>query len=197
MNQVWEIFTNHICEALDAFGLQVHAFVLMSNHYHMLATAAGADVDKVMCRLLKGISDEINFRAGRINHVFGGPYKWTLIKSWFQYHHVFRYVYQNPLRAGLCKSPRDYSFSTLENWLSFGILGIPLTSHRFEAPAIRHIRQQGYEDWPSWLNEPYDNEHLDGLRRAIYHREFVFLPHRLTHRIPPLFEFDEEPDVTK
>lgn len=77
----------------------------MSNHYHLLATVGGESIDKVMCALLKGISDDINRRAGRINQVFGGPYKWSIIEHWFGYHHALRYVYQN--RCGLIYAKRS------------------------------------------------------------------------------------------
>lgn len=187
LSEVWAVFLRHLRVAVVEHGFLVHAFVLMSNHYHLLGTATGLSVDRVMCRLLKGISDEVNRRAGRTNHTFGGPYRWTLIEDWFHYHHAFRYVYQNPLRAGLCTDVSQYPFSTLGGLVGTREPGVPITSHPFERLALKQIRRNGKSDWIPWLNEPYDAAHVDGLRRALSRRKFRFCLGRGSRKLPRQF----------
>ena len=184
LDEVWRIFSRHLRQATDEYGLLIHAFVLMSNHYHMVASSTFRPIDEVMCRLLKGVSDEINYRAGRINHVFGGPYKWTLLKNWFQYQHVVRYVYQNPVRAGMTRSTRSYPFSSLHSVIPGKQAAIPVTSHRFD----RFSLTSG--DWFQWVDETYDDEHRGALRRALFRREFEFCRGGLFRRIPPQFSLE-------
>ncbi len=185
LDQVWRIFSRHLSKAVDEMGLRVHAFVLMSNHYHLVASVTSHSVDQVMCRLLKGISDEINLRADRTNHVFGGPYKWTLIENGFQYHHVIRYGYQNPVRANLCQSPREYQFSSLRGLFGGSRPSIPLVCHPFDEASL------GGLDWFSWLDEVYDAEHVECLRRALSRRKFAFGVARKPRRIAPQFALDD------
>lgn len=94
----------------------IHAFVLMSNHYHLLvSTHEDYPLSCVMQVLQKSISRKINREAKRINHVFGGPYKASLIVNADYYAKVFRYLAQNPLRAKMCRRTEDYPFSTFSN----------------------------------------------------------------------------------
>jgi hypothetical protein len=162
----------------------------MANHYHAIGWTEGEPLDRVMAWLLKRVSDEINQRARRINHVFGGPYRWTLIEHSFHYAHALRYVVQNPLRAGCSKSVEAYRFSTMYG-LTHGLAELPVTSHPFESGAYRFATRQGFSDWSPWLNEAYDDEHRAGLRRALHRRRFAFYPDRRTRRLPEQFR-DEE-----
>ncbi len=189
--EVWNVFVGQLNWVIEKWGLQVHAFVLMSNHYHILASAPAIGIDAVMCRLLKGVSDEINSRADRINHVFGGPYKWTLIDNWFQYHHVFRYIYQNPVRQGIVTRVSDYRFSTAGGFLLDRPYEVHLSSHPFEKSLSLNLARKGIYRWCDWLDEPYDAEHVEVLRKALYRRKFVFGRVRRTREIPIQFREDE------
>ena len=185
--EVWEILVKLIGETTISLGLRVHAFVLMSNHYHLLATTSDPEnsVDRVMCRLLKKASDQINHRANRINHVFGGPYKWSLIRTPHHYEHVLRYVYQNPVRSKICRFVEEYPFSTL-SYEGKGENILQVSRHIFESD-LHHKLNQKSINFLDWLNEEYDEEHVEAMRRALYRREFKFLPHRLTKKLPHQF----------
>jgi len=113
--QVWQIFTETLNDLSLTHGLRVHAFVLMSNHYHLIATASKFDLGAVMQQLQQRVSRKINKAAGRINHVFGGPYKGSLISTPGHYKIVLKYVYRNPVAADMCRGVEDYRFSSLNS----------------------------------------------------------------------------------
>lgn len=184
LKEVWKIFTAHLQKAVETRGLQIHAFVLMPNHYHLLASALGESIDRIMCTLLKGVSDDINRRANRINHVFGGPYKWSLIGSWFSYHHVYRYIYQNPLRARLAERAELYPYTTARQTLLLNPGIIPTAPHPFEANTYLYLTRRGYDGWQDWVNDPYDEEHVEALRRSLYRRKFKLCKNRVTRALP-------------
>jgi putative transposase len=183
MQRVWEIFNYHLRTVSLETGLLVHAFVLMSNHYHMLVTTPNANLDYVMMLFQKRVSDSINQAAGRINHVFGGPYKWTLIETWFHYGQAYRYVLQNPLRAKLCSKFDEYPFSTLSRINVTTMKGPALSSSLFQGPATRHIERQGWI-WEEWLNHLLEETEVRVLRKALYRRKFKICPDRISHKIP-------------
>lgn len=114
--EIWTIIITLLNEASIKYSFQVHAFVLMNNHYHLVASADEENnLSKVMCWLQTSISKAINNRTQRINHVFGGTYKASLITSSEHFSNILKYVYRNPVKAGICDSVWDYKFSTLNN----------------------------------------------------------------------------------
>jgi putative transposase len=110
MSTCWDIFLRHLAKTREKYFIQIHAFTLMNNHFHWLASTPEENLDEAMRYFMTLTSSEIAKMTGRINHVYGGRYKWSLITNPVHYANVYRYVYQNPLRAGICKSIVDYKF---------------------------------------------------------------------------------------
>src|SRR5690606_22174225 len=99
---LWEIFISELNSHKEKFGIRIHAFVLMDNHYHLLLSTRGEFyLGEVMQSLQRSIARKINSEAQRINHVFGGAYKGCLINNPIYYAHVVKYIYRNPIKAGL------------------------------------------------------------------------------------------------
>jgi hypothetical protein len=106
----------------------------MSNHFHMIASTPESNLDAAMNYFLREVSRAVNLETGRKNHVFGGPYKWSLIDTPTYYGHALQYAYMNPVRAGLCTWPEEYNFSTMAAVLGSTPLLFPLAraQHEFQ-----------------------------------------------------------------
>lgn len=161
LEDVWTIFCGLLGYLTVIHNLKIHGFVLMSNHFHLLATTPNANLDEVMQILMREASRKINDIAGRINHVFGGPYKWCIIRNDNHYMQAYRYIYQNPIRAGLCQKVEEYRFSTIHYLANKKALPFP----------IYPLQNAGLNEW---LNHTLDNEENDCMRRALRRREFKF-----------------------
>lgn len=111
---VWRYLKKHLSTGSKIFEVEVEAFVLMSNHYHLLITTPKANIDLFMQHLNKNLSKSISRQADRINRIFGASYRWNLIQKESYYMNVLRYIYQNPLRAGLVSRCEEYQFSNLK-----------------------------------------------------------------------------------
>ncbi len=112
----WELFIESLKEVSVKYHLQIHAFVLMDNHYHLIVTASEEfNIGSVMCWFQSSVSRKINRISGRTNHVFGGPYRATLIAEPIYYYHAIRYVYQNPVAASMSEDPYLYKYSSLNS----------------------------------------------------------------------------------
>ena len=105
----------------------MHAFVLMSNHYHLLAAFPGHTRGETMCWFQTSLAKNINIRSDRINHLWGSRYHGSLITSPNYFQYALKYIYNNPVKAGLCKKPWDYEFSTLRGELGLQHLDVPLS----------------------------------------------------------------------
>lgn len=110
---VWSICLRAFRRAVKIHHVKLQAFVLMSNHYHMMIWTPDSNLDKFMFEFNRYLSFEIRDATGRINRIFGDRYKWTLIDSESYYNSVLRYIYQNPLKARVVEKCEDYPFSTL------------------------------------------------------------------------------------
>lgn len=113
MEQVWEIFYRNLNYSYEKFNVQSLCFVLMSNHYHLFLRTPDANIDKVMQNFNQRLSLDIRKRSGRINHILGGRYKWSLIKSQNYYQSIYRYIYQNPLRANISNDIQTYKYHSM------------------------------------------------------------------------------------
>jgi putative transposase len=69
---------------------------------------------------------KIQDESGVINQIFGGRYKWCLIQSQQYLSNCYRYVYQNPVRAGIVRRCEEYPFSTIQNTLGRSAFAIPV-----------------------------------------------------------------------
>jgi len=156
---VWDIMIYHLRQEVEDHKLAIHAFVLMSNHFHLLCHTPKGNLDQIMHRFLRSTSMHINSKRNSINHLWGGRYKWSLIESQNHYYQVYRYVYQNPVRAGLCKKVEDYPYSTLKTQT------LPL--HSFIPMAFG-----GNEGELHWLNRPFEDKYNQLIKMGLKKYKF-------------------------
>jgi putative transposase len=179
IDQVWDIFARYLYFITLAFGVRVHSFVLMNNHFHMLITTPNANLDKAMGYLLREVSKAIGSESGNINQVFGGPYHWSLIKNHLYYHHAYKYVYRNPVEAGLCPSVESYTFSTIRGLLGKAHLPFPAFDN------LGLITDPGKQ--LQWLNAPYPFENFwQDIETALSFAECEFHTQRGSEKPSPL-----------
>lgn len=166
MPVVWRIFSDYLHFISHAYNIQIHSFVLMSNHFHMLIVTPNSNVDEAMNYLMREVSRAIGKEAGRINQIFGGPYHWTLIKNSLYYQHAYKYIYRNPVHAGICEKVEEYPFSSLR-----GLLGI----QHLIVPVVDNMNLiQDTDRQLNWLNRVYSDENRLAIKTALKHREFSF-----------------------
>lgn len=96
-------------------NVSIHAYVLMDNHVHLLATPAAASG---VSRLLQGLGATyvraFNDRHARTGTLWEGRFHACFVDSDTHLWNCHRYIELNPVRAGICGRPDDY------RWSSFG-----------------------------------------------------------------------------
>jgi len=112
--EVWSVFVERLNHLKKEMGLKTHAFVLMSNHYHLIASVDPLyDLDHAVQRLQGWVSLELNNFLRKSFYVFEEPSKSSLITTPTYYKRALKYVYRNPVEAGICERVDDYKYSTL------------------------------------------------------------------------------------
>lgn len=116
-------------EACRDHGCQLHAYVLMTNHVHLLLTPMGAEsISRMVQQLGRKYVPYINKRYERTGTLWEGRHKGSIIDSSSYALHCYRYIEQNPVRAGMVTSPGAYEWSSYR-WHASGqgrgLVGLP------------------------------------------------------------------------
>lgn len=94
-------------------GCRVHAYVLMTNHVHLLVTpSALGQISRVMQSLGRRYVRYINDRYRRTGTLWEGRYKSCLVDSESYLLRCYRYIELNPVRARMVIDPGDYHWSS-------------------------------------------------------------------------------------
>ena len=163
MNTVWDICLNAFSKAYHKHPVDLQAFILMSNHYHMLVWTPKFNLDLFMFEFNRNIGNGIRLKTNRINRIFGDRYKLSLVDNPQYYSIVIKYIYQNPIRAGLVTNCENYCYSTL----FYMINSLP-----FVIPLINPISKCDNEIL-KWINDRYSEEENSSLKMAISKRKFI------------------------
>lgn len=113
MKSLWPLFVETMAATKRKYPFDLHCFVLMNNHYHLLIQTPQLNLDRIMHDFNMKLSHKIARASGRINRIFGARYKWSLIMDQKYYLNVYRYVYQNPIRDHLTERVEHYQYSSL------------------------------------------------------------------------------------
>lgn len=97
---------------ITLYGLKIHHFVIMTNHYHIIAAATEENLDRAMQYLNARIAERFNKITGRSGHLWGGRYKSCIIDTDEYYLRCVRYVYHNPVRARMVQHPAEHKDSS-------------------------------------------------------------------------------------
>ncbi|MBN2530587.1 MAG: transposase [Deltaproteobacteria bacterium] len=93
------LFTLH--NTIDRFGIEIHAYSLMPNHYHLLIRSPLGNVSDAMKHLGATYTQSFNRRHGRDGTLFRGRFKSQLVKKQAYLTYLAAYIHLNPLKAGL------------------------------------------------------------------------------------------------
>ncbi|WP_374076224.1 transposase [Bdellovibrio bacteriovorus] len=179
ISECWRVFTSSLVEIHQRFGFEIHAFVLMSNHYHLLGQCSqDHDLGEVMAWFQKSVSRQINKKAGRINHIFGGAYKASLISHDYHYSHVYKYIARNPVTAGLSETVENYPFSSFNKRISQGCFPPILFSLNW-----RGCIPKDDENYLAWLNTKFNDDLYLLLKKEL--KKTVFEPKKRGSRRDP------------
>lgn len=167
MEVMWQLTNSRLRNLQEKFDLKIGAFVLMNNHFHLLLLTPNEDIDRIMYFFMKDVTKDIQRRTGRINKIFGGRYKGCLIENHYYLVNVYRYIYQNPLRAGIVNRIEDYPFSTFSD-------------KNFRLEELFPEMNRGHE--LEWLNASTQDEETKSIKCALRKSVFSYMKQRNTGR---------------
>jgi putative transposase len=115
-------FHRCLVDCARRFGLAVHAYVLMTNHFHILATGERADsLAKVVQSMGRRYVGYFNYLYERTGTLWEGRFRSCPVESERYFFVCHRYVELNPVRAGMISDLETYRWSSYRcNALGYG-----------------------------------------------------------------------------
>ncbi len=112
-NDDYQTLLNLLLENAQKFKVAIHAYVLMPNHFHLLATPETSDgLPQMMQAVGRRYVRWFNDAQGRSGTLWEGRYKSTVIDTDQYLLTCMAYMDLNPVRAGLVGQAADYSWSS-------------------------------------------------------------------------------------
>jgi putative transposase len=113
----YEKFLSYLTDAVDKYGVILHTFVLIANHYHLIVETPRANLSSFMHSLNSAYTTYFNIKRKRAGHLFQGRYKALLIDVDNYLLEVSRYIHLNPVRAGIAERPESYRYSSYRAYI--------------------------------------------------------------------------------
>lgn len=178
---VWEIFCEELSQTHLDHGWNIHSFVLMTNHFHLIASTPEANVSQCMHQFMTRTSKRLTREGNRINETFAGRHFKCILQEYSYYLCAYKYNYRNPVAAGICKNVEDYQFSSLHTKLKLAKSKIPLIDD-----TLLNEDPTGILDW---LNKAPNPEKLEAVRWG-FKKQF-FESKKNTNNNRPIFSVND------
>jgi REP-associated tyrosine transposase len=126
-----EKFLEYLATATERYGAVIHAYCLLSNHYHLLLETPEGNLSQIMRHINGAYTTYFNVKRKRAGHLFQGRYKAILVEADAYAVELSRYIHLNPVRAGMTAKPEAYQWSSYRvyigeikaaDWLKTGFI---------------------------------------------------------------------------
>jgi putative transposase len=108
-----ELFISICDENRAKRRLQIHEFVVMPDHFHMILTpAVEVSLEKAVQFLKGGFSFRAKKELGYVHEIWHKSFNEHQIGDWSDYEKHRQYIYRNPVRRGLATTPEEYPYSS-------------------------------------------------------------------------------------
>ena len=105
-------FLNYVKLVQEKNPFKLHAYCLMTNHFHLEIETEQDEIWKIMQKILALYSSEFNHKYKYVGHVFQGRYASSIIENDTYFLEVSRYIHLNPVKAGMVMEALDYKYSS-------------------------------------------------------------------------------------
>jgi len=125
----------------------IYAYCLMPNHVHLLLGEKRWKVGDVMKSIASSYVFYYNKKYGRVGHLFQDRFRSEPCNDSEYFFTLFRYIHQNPVKAGLVGAAREYEYSSWPNdYLGMGRERVCYT--------LAATNRYGMEQLTEWIDEP-------------------------------------------
>jgi len=110
-------FLHILANTIRTSSLELFCYCIMDNHIHLLLGEGGEPLGQNIKRLAVPYAMRFNNKYERTGHLFQDRFRSEVIATESHLLAAVRYICQNPVKAGLCKRPKDYRWSSCREYL--------------------------------------------------------------------------------
>lgn len=155
-------------DAAREYELAIHAFALMPNHVHILATPkTSQSASKVMQSIGRRYAQLFNQTHGSSGTVWEGRFKSCLIDPDAYFLLVQKYIEQNPVRTGLVQKPEEWAWSSYRHHA--GAETIPWIA---DHPSYWAIANTPFERQMAWQRSVLEPLSLSEIEKVSKHLSY-------------------------
>ena len=186
------MFLETVGEMAQRFEMDLFAYVLMDNHYHLLLRTRRANLSRAMQWLGVTYTNRVNARHSRSGHLFQGRFKSMLVQNDAYLMRLSYYIHRNPLRAGMVERLADYPWSSyrayaygkpVAEWLNTDVILSQLANVEDSHKAYReNIQDYAEEEGRLW--EDLRHGFILGTEHFVREIRRKFLPEIPNHDVP-------------
>jgi putative transposase len=146
--QDYATYLRYLKDSAESCGVAIHAYVLMTNHVHMLVTPMeGGDISRMMQSLGRKYVRYFNAVHQRTGTLWEGRFKSSVVETARYLLTVYRYIELNPVRAGMVVHASEYPWSSFQyNGAGCEIKLITPHNEYLKLDKNSEKRQQTYRD---------------------------------------------------
>ncbi len=98
------------------YPFTLHAFCLMTNHFHLQITTGSDPIWMIMQPLMTQYARNFNKKYNLAGHLFDSRYTSSIIEDQQYFLEVSRYIHLNPVKADMVREPLLYNYSSYQNY---------------------------------------------------------------------------------
>jgi len=117
--QDYLLFLDLLKEIKELWNVNIAAYCLMTNHYHILLQTPDANLSRAMRHLNSIYTQRFNKAHSFDGSLFRGRYKSVLVCDDSHLLELVRYIHKNPVKASMVKDMKDYKWSSHKGYLSY------------------------------------------------------------------------------
>jgi len=198
-------FLDALGDMAQRFEIEVFAYVLMDNHYHLLLRTLRANLSRAMQWLGVTYTNRFNARHSRSGHLFQGRFKNMLVQNDAYLLQLSYYIHRNPLRAKMVERLADHHWSSYRayaygqqapEWLNTELILSQLVNAEDRHKAYRENTQK-YAKEESRLWEDLRHGFILGENRFVCEIKKKFLPKTAHRDIPQQKSLVKDVDLNK
>jgi putative transposase len=161
----YTLYLRWLKDSAEKHGCNVHAYVLMTNHVHLLLTPETNDsIGRTMQTLGRRYVRYFNGCYQRSGTLWEGRYKSSVVDSEQYLLTCYRYIEMNPVRAGMVVEPGHYPWSSYHA-NAFGKPDALLSIHPLYR-ALGTTEEERYQNYRALFNRKIEKQTLEDIREA-------------------------------
>jgi len=157
----YEYFEELMCFYMKSYGITLHNYSLMSNHYHLLIEITQENLSKFMRQLNMNYAIYFNKKYNRTGHLWQGRFKSWYVTDEAYLYTLMCYIEQNPLKANMVRSLEEYPYSSYHYFLNYKEIPECLK----DAWIAKHY-QEDTKAIEAFLTNAVDSTQLQELKKA-------------------------------